>query len=143
MKRMNGLGLLVGAVLASILGQQPLLAQACKDEEAMVADYQKSITDLVDTVKKERLEDFLKAYHQRSCLTKLTLSLSVVNGLVGCLDKASQDTTATKEESEAYKAKRDRYAKLKDTVEQDRKALKATEAAKEAKALIEKFDLSK
>lgn len=143
MKWTKGIVLLAVAVLAGYLRPRPVLAQACKDEEGIVADYQKSITELADIVKKESLADFQKAYHQKNFQTKLTLCISMVNGLVTCLDKASQDTTATKEEVDAYKAKRDRFAKLKDTAEQDRKTLKATEAAKEAKALIEKFDLSK
>lgn len=143
MKRMNGIGLLGVAVLTGFLGSRPLLAQSCQDEEAMVADYQKSITELVETVKKESLEDFLKAYHQKNCLTKLSLCVSMVSGVVSCLDRASQDPTATKEQVDAYKAKHDRYAKLKDTIEQNRKALKGTDSAKEAKALIEKFDVSK
>ncbi len=119
-----------------------LAAQACKDEEAMTDDYKKSMSDLVETVKKESLTDFEKAYHQKSSLTKLSLYSTMVDGLVGCLDKAAQDTTATKEQVDAYKAKREAYGKLKDKIQQDRNALKATEASKEAKALIAKFDLA-
>jgi hypothetical protein len=96
----------------------------------------------VQTVKKESLLDFAKAYHQKSCLTKLTLCGISVERLVSCLEKASQDTTATKEDVEAYKAKRETYAKLRDKVQHDRSALKATEAPKDAKALIEKIDLA-
>ena len=108
----------------------------------MVASYQKDITDLIAMVQKENLQGFEKAYHQKSCLTKMTLCLSAVGALVSCLEKAAQDPTATKEDVAANQAKRDSYAKLKGKVQHDRDALKAAATAKDAKALIEKFDLS-
>jgi exonuclease VII large subunit len=138
---MTKIGFLLGVFWGSSVGQLPLFAQACKDEAAMVEDYKKSIADLADMVKKESLTDFQNKYHQRSCLTKLTLSLGFVDELVSCLDKAAHDTTANKEQVDAYKAKRETYAKLKGKLDQDRNSLKAAEP-REAKALIEKFDLS-
>jgi len=96
---------------------------------------------MVETVKKESLLAFEKAYHQKSSLSRLALYGTNVDSLLSCLDKAAQDTTATKEQVEAYKAKRESYAKLKGKIQQDRNALKAAEAPKDAKALIEKFDL--
>jgi exonuclease VII large subunit len=128
--------------LGILLWPQLLSAQACKDEESMADYYKKDLAGLVATVKKESLLDFERAYHQKSSLTKLTLYGSTVDGLLRCLDKAAQDPTATKEEADAYKAKREAYAKLKDKIQQDRNALKATEAPKDAKALIEKFDFA-
>ncbi len=142
MKSRIGVSLLMSCALGCLLTPRPLNAQACTDDVAMVEDYRKTLTELVQTVKKESLVDFERAYHQKNCQTKLTLCLGMVNGLVSCLEKAAQDTTATKEEVEAYKAKREAYAKLKDKVQKNRDALKAKEAAKEAKALIEKIDLS-
>ena len=65
-----------------------------------------------------------------------------MSGLVSCLDKATQDTTATKEEIESYKAKRDTYTKLKEKLDESRKTLKAAADAKDAKALIEKIELA-
>jgi len=108
----------------------------------MVAYYKKDLAELVETVKKESLPDFLKAYHQKTSLSKLTFYGTNVDGLLSCLDKAAQDTTATKEQVDAYKAERETYAKLKDKIQHDRNALKAAEAPKDAKALIEKFDLA-
>jgi len=143
MKPSIGIGLLGAFALSYLPCPQPLVAQSCQDEEAMVTDYQKTISDLVGTVQKEKLDEFQRAYHQKSFMTKLTLCIPVIDGLVGCLDKASQDATATKEEVEAYKAKRDRYAKLKGVAGEDQKLLKAAGTPKEAKALIEKIDLSK
>lgn len=130
------------ACLVSWLGPRPLLAQACKDEETMSGESGKALVELVDTVKKESLQDFQRAYHQKSCLNKLTFSRNAVDGVLSCLDKAVQDTTAAKEDLDAYKAKREVYAKRKERIERDRKALKDATEAKDAKALIEKFDLS-
>jgi len=142
MRRTTGNALLLGAALGILLWPQLLSPQACKDEESMVAYYKKDLAGIIETVKKESLADFAKAYHQRSTLTKLTLYGSQVGGLLSCLDKAAQDTTATKEQVDAYKAKRETFAKLKDRIQKNRDALKATEASKDAKALIEKIDLA-
>jgi len=131
----------MGVVLGLLLCPRPLSAQACKDEESMVAFYKKDLAEMVETVKKESLPDFEKAYHQKSSLSKLTLYGLNVDTLLSCLDKAAQDTTATKEQVEAYKAKHETNAKLKGKIQQDGNKLKAAEAPKEAKALIEKFDL--
>ncbi len=133
--------LMLGVALGFFLGPQRLRAAACTDDESMVADYKKSMADLVATVKKESLTDFERAFHQKSSLTKLTLSLSMLDGLLNCLDKAAQDTTATKDDVEAYKAKRETYGKLREKIQHERTALKATEDPKDAKALIAKFDL--
>ncbi len=134
--------LLAAAVLMCVFSSRLLFAQACQDEESFVADYKKGLIDFVETVKKESLGDFQKAYHQRSCLTKLTLSLGAVNGLLTCLEKAAQDPAATKEQADAYKSKHETYGKLKEKIDKDRNSLKATESAKDAKPLIEKFDFS-
>ena len=140
MRRIIGTVLLVGG-LAGWLGQRTLLAQACQDDEEMSKTTLKDITDLVGTVKKESLGDFERAYHQKSFVSKAGFSLTVISGLVSCLDKAAQDSAASKEQADAYKAKRDSYAKLKDKIEQSRSAVKSAEQ-KDAKALIEKADLS-
>ena len=140
MRRIIGTVLLVGG-LAGCLGQRTLLAQACQDDEEMSKTTLKDVTDLVGTIKKESLGDFEKAYHKKSYVSKAGFSLTVIAGLVSCLDKAAQDSTASKEQADAYKAKRDSYAKLKEKIEQSRSAVKSAEQ-KDAKALIEKADLS-
>jgi hypothetical protein len=142
MRCTTGKALLIGVALGILLRPQPLPAQACKDEESMADYYKKDLAGLVGTVKKESLEDFQKAYHQKSSLTKLTLYGSNVEGVLTCLDKAAQDPTATREQVDAYKAKRETYSKLKERIQHDRNALKGTEAPKDAKALIEKIDLT-
>jgi SUMO ligase MMS21 Smc5/6 complex component len=142
MRCMTRVPLVVGATLVLIFQPQDLRAQACKDEEGMVTEWKKTLGDLVATVKKESLTDFEKAFHQKSSLNKLTFYGSSVEGVLACLDKASQDPATPKEEADAYKAKRANYAKLKEKLQQDRNALKAAEAPKEAKELIAKFDLA-
>jgi hypothetical protein len=140
--RKLGIAFLVVAGLATLTGRRALWGQSCEDDESMVKDYQKSLTDLVDTVKKESLADFEKAYHQKVCVSKLTFCLTTIDGLIDCLDKASQDAATPKDKAEAAKAMREHYAKLKDKMQAARTALKSTEAPKDAKALIEKFDFS-
>lgn len=132
----------MGIALGIVLRPQPLSAQACKDEESMADYYKKDVAGLVETVKKESLQDFEKAYHQKSSLSKLTLYGSNVDSVLSCLDKAAQDSTATKEQVDAYKAQHETYGKLKERIQQDRNALKSKEAPKDAKALIEKFDFA-
>jgi len=133
---------LVVLSLATLTGRRALFGQSCDDDEAMVKDYQKSLTEIIGTVKKESLADFEKAYHQKVCISKLTFCLSSIDGLVECLDKTSQDAATPKDQAEAAKAKRESYAKLKGKIEAARTALKAAEGPKDAKALIEKFDFS-
>jgi hypothetical protein len=142
MKRGIELVLLMGAVGAGVLAPKPLLAQACQDEEAMVADYKKSIADLAATVKKESLEDFTKAYHRKNCLTKLTLAVGIVSGAADCFEKAAQDPATPKDQMETDKSKHDSYLKLKEKVSHYRDALKPVEDAKDAKTLIEKINLA-
>ena len=140
--RKLGIAFLVIASLAALTGRRALFGQSCDDDETMVKDYQKSLTELIDTVKKESLADFERAYHQKVCMNKLTFCLTTIDGLVECLDKASQDAATPKGQADAAKAKRESYAKLKGKMQEARTALKAAEASKDAKAQIEKFDFS-
>jgi outer membrane lipoprotein-sorting protein len=132
----------LGVVSLCLVSLDRTIAQQCDDDESMVTDYKKDLTQLVENTRKESLADFEKGFHQKTCLTKLTLSLSMLNELVSCLEKAVADSTATKEQADANKTKLDAYTKLKDKVEGYRKKLKATDDPKEAKALIEKFNFS-
>lgn len=142
MKSVIATMLLVGAL--AWVSQRPALAQAapaCQDDEDMTKSTLKDTGDLVGSVKKESLGDFERAYHQKTFVSKTSFVLTVVGGLIACLDKAAQDPTAAKDQVEAYKAKRDSYAKLKERIEQTRTAVKSAEQ-KDAKAQIEKLDLS-
>ena len=105
----------------------------------MVADYKKTVTDMVETVKKESLPDFEKAYHQKNVTNKLTFFGSMVDGYISCLQKHASDPAAPKEDADAAKGKIDACSTLKDKIKRDRDAVKAAAIGKEAKALIEKI----
>ena len=135
--------LILGSILVVPFGPLQLSAQVCKDEEGMVADYTKSVAEMVETVKKESLVDFERAFHQKSATAKLGLLGSMVDGYISCLQKRASDPTTAKEDADAAKGKIDTYTKLKDKIMQDRDALKAAQTGKEAKALIEKFAYGK
>ena len=143
MKARMGTALLVGIGLGLLFSPRPLVAQACKDEESMVIEEKKTFAELVDAVKKESLADFQKDYHQKTALNRLTFYDTMTGGLVSCLEKASQDTAALKEDVDAAKAKHDLYASLKAKIDHERDTLKATQNAKDAKALIEKSEVVK
>jgi len=131
--------IVLGSVLALPSGPPQLFAQVCTDDEAMVADYRQSVTDMIETVKKDTLPDFEKAFHRKNVTTKLTLFGSMVDGLISCLQKRASDPTTPKEDADAAKVKIDAYSKLKDKIKQDRDALKAAQSSKAAKTLIERF----
>jgi hypothetical protein len=139
MKCCTVFALVLGSAFVLSSGSPQLSAQVCKDEEGMVADYKKVVTDLVETVKKESVMDFAKAFHQKNVSTKLMLFGNTVDGLIGCLQKRASNPATAKEDADAAKGKIAASNKLKDTIKQDRDALKAAQTEKDAKALIEKF----
>jgi len=139
MKCWTVFALVLGSAFVLSLVSLRLSAQVCGDEEGMVNYYRKNATDLVETVKKESLQDFEKAFHQKTMMTNLTLFGSMVDGLLNCLQKRANDPATLKEDADAAKGKIDVYNKLKDKIKQDRDALKAAQTEKDAKALIEKF----
>jgi len=142
MRRAWGMTLLVGAGVGLFLGPHQVLAQACKDEVSMVEASKQAFVELTETVKKESLSDFQRLNHQKSVLNKLTINNSMLGGLVSCLEKAAQDTTAPKEQVEAAKAQHDAFVKLQEKLQHARAAIKDAHTAKDAKALIEKLDLT-
>ena len=142
MRRVWGMTLLVGAGVGLFLGPQELLAQACKDEVSMVEGSKQALAEFTETVKKESLPDFERLNHQKSAVNKLTIHNSMLGGLVSCLEKAAQDTKAPKAEAEAAKAQHDASAKLQEKIEHERGAIKDAQESKDAKALIEKLDLT-
>lgn len=142
--KLFGTGLLLVAFSACAVAEQkpPPPPPPCQDEEAMVEQAKSSVVELVEAVKKETVHDFQNKYHQKSTLNKLGFCLSMVNGAAGCFEKASGDTTLKKDQAAIVRDKRERYGKLKERVQKDHDALKATENAKHAKEMIEKIDLS-
>jgi hypothetical protein len=134
--------ILTGTLLFGLPILQSLHGQTCSDDEGMVKSYVQSLTDLVGTVKKESLSDFEKDYHKQSCLSRLTLSLGIVNNLIDCLNKTVKDPANTQQQVAAIKSKLQNYVKLKSLLGQDRDALKAAKDTKTAKSIIEKFVIS-
>jgi hypothetical protein len=116
--------------------------QACADEESMVTDYEKGLSELIGTVHKEKLDEFERAYHRRSCLSKLNLCDGILDMVTACYDEALKDSSTPKANVDTYRAKRDAYAKLKEKLMHYRDSLKAKGEDKDAKNLIETFDLT-
>jgi hypothetical protein len=139
MKCWTVFALVLGSAFVLSLGSLQLSAQVCSDDEGMATYYKKNVADLVETVKKESLQDFAKAFHQKTMMTNLTLFSGTVERLLNCLQKRASDPATLKEDADAAKSKIDVYNKLKDKIKQDRDALKAAQTEKDAKALIEKF----
>ena len=137
-----GMTLLVAASVGLFLAPPQVLAQACQDEMSMVDSSKQALLELTETVKKESLQDFQRLNHQKSVVNKLTVHDSMLGGLVSCLDKAAQDTTAPKEQAEAARAQHDAAAKLQEKIQHARAAIKDAQAPKDAKALTEKLDLT-
>ena len=137
-----GMTLLVAASVGLFLAPPQVLAQACQDEMSMVDSSKQALLELTETVKKESLQDFQRLNHQKSVVNKLTVHDSMLGGLVSCLDKAAQDTTAPKEQAKAAKEQHDAAAKLQEKIQHARAAIKDAKAPKEAKALTEKLDLT-
>ncbi len=142
MIRAWGMALLVGAGVGLFLGPHQVLAQACKDEVSMVEASKQAFVELTETVKKESLADFQRLNHEKSVLNKLTINNSMLEETVSCLEKAAQDTTAPKEQVEAAKAQHDAFVKLQEKLQHARAAIKAAPTPKDARALIEKLDMT-
>jgi len=136
------MALLVGAGVGLFLGPHQVLAQACKDEVSMVEASKQAFVELTETVKKESLADFQRLNHEKSVLNKLTINNSMLEETVSCLEKAAQDTTAPKEQVEAAKAQHDAFVKLQEKLQHARAAIKAAPTPKDARALIEKLDMT-
>jgi len=138
---MNSMKVVVIAGLFSIAfsARVPqLAAQSCQDDQAMADAEVKATADMVDTVKKESQADFETKFHQKSCLNKLTFALSSLNEALSCLAKAGPAAGAPAGEA----SPKDNDTKLRDRITQYKTALKSTDDAKSAKALIATFDLS-
>lgn len=142
MKRRILAVILAGPLLLGLPVLHSLFGQTCSDDEGMVKDYIQSINNLVSKVKKESLTDFQNDYHQQSCLSHITLSLSIIDSLIDCLNKSVKDPTATKAQVAAIKTKLQAYSKLKTELQHDRVTLKAAKNVKAAKTIIEKIAIS-
>lgn len=140
MKRARGIALLMGVGFGLLASARFVAAQACQDENAMVAESKKSVSDLVATVTHESLDDFNRAYHQKNAVSKLQFYGIAVDGLIDCLQKASQDPAAPKDVVEANRAKQATYVKLKEKIQHDHDTLHNLSEPDAAKKYIEKLD---
>jgi hypothetical protein len=136
------MALLLGAGVGLFLAPQQALAQACSDDLSMVEGSKQALVELTETVKKETLANFVTLNHQKSAVNKLAVHESMMGELVSCLDKAAQDTTAPKEQTEAAKAQRDVAAKLLEKIKLERSTIKNAAEPKNAKAFIENLSLA-
>jgi hypothetical protein len=141
-KHVWGIILLVGTGVGLFLGPQHVFAQACKDEETMVEGSRQALVELPATVKKESLAEFQTLNQQKSAVNKLALHDSVLGELIDCLDKVAHDATASKEAVAAASAERDASIKLREKIKLQEGAIKDAKVPKDAKAVIEKLDLT-
>jgi hypothetical protein len=128
--------------LLALQAQSSPPVQSCAPDEAIVSSMKQDLATLVGTVKKESLDDFQRAFHQQSCMSRLSICLHSVDDLLTCLDKSSHDAGATKGQSDSAKSKQDTYTKLKTAMQAYVQKLKGTTDAKAAKAAIEQFDFT-
>jgi hypothetical protein len=142
MKRVWEFTLLAGIGVGLFLAPQPLRAQVCKDEVSMLDGSKQALVELTETVKKENLPQFEQSNHQKSAVNKLSVHTSMLGELVSCLDKAAQDSATPKADAEAAKAQSATSAKLLDKIQHEQTDIKNAKAPKDAKALIEKLDLT-
>ena len=128
--------------MALLLGPPPARAQACKDETTMVENSKQTLMEFTEKVRKESLADFENSDHQKSAASRLSLHAGMVGELVSCLEKASQDSTLSKEDAAAAKTQYDATLKLQEKLKQEQAAIKDAKTPKDAKALVEKLDLA-
>jgi hypothetical protein len=142
MKCVWELTLLAGLGVGLLLAPRPVRAQVCKDEVSMLDGSKQALVELTGTVKNEDLQQFEKANHQKSAVNKLSVHTSMLGELVSCLDKAAQDSTTPKADAEAAKTQSEAAAKLLEKIQHEQNDIKNAKASKDAKALIEKLDLT-
>ncbi len=142
MKRVGGITLLLGVGVGLFLAPQRVQAQVCKDETAMLEGSKQALVELTAAVKQQSLPAFEQSNHQKSAVNKLSIHASMLQELVSCLDKAAQDTSASKADADAAKSQREAAAKLLEKIQHQQSGIKDAKASKDAKALIEKLDFT-
>lgn len=142
MKRVSGMTLSVVAGIGLLLAPQAVHAQVCSDEVSMIDASKQTLVELTERVKKESLLAFERSNEQKSAVNKLGIHISMLGELVNCLDKAAQDSTASKADVEADKGRRDAAAKLLEKIQHQQSGIKNAKDSKGAKDLIEKLDLT-
>ncbi len=142
MKQVWRTSFLVWVGVVCLLGTQSVFAQVCPDETSMVDGSKQALVEFIGTVKKESVADFETMDHQKSAVFKLSLHEGMLGDLAKCLDKAAQDPAASKDAAAAAKAQHDATVKLQEKLKQQEAAIKDAKESKDAKALVEKIDLS-
>jgi len=138
----RGITLLAGTGLWFLLWAPHAFAQVCKDETSLVDGSKQALTEFTESVKKESLVKFETSNHQKGAVYKLSFHYGMLGELISCLQKASEDATIPKEDAAAAKAQHDASVKLREKVKRQQTAIKNATSSKDAKALIEKLDLS-
>jgi hypothetical protein len=119
-----------------------VFAQACKDEVSMVDGSRQDLAAFTGAVKGESLPKFESLNHQKAAVSKLSMHDSMLGELIGCLDKAVQDTTSTKEDVAAAKTQHDAAVKLREKIKEQHGAIKNAKTPSDAKALIGNLDFA-
>ena len=141
-RKVWGITLLAGAGLWFLLWAPYVFAQACKDETSLVDGSKQALTEFTETVKNESLPKFETSNHQKGAVNKLSFHDGMLGELISCLQKAAEHATTSKEDAAAAKAQQDGTVKLREKVKRQQAAIKGAATSKDAKALIEKLDLS-
>ena len=142
MKRVWGITLLVGVGIGFFIGPQHALAQACKDELSMVDGSKQALMEFTEKVKNESFANFETFNHQKSAVNKLGLHNSMLGELIGCLEKAAQDSTLSKEVVAAAKTQHDASVTIQAKIKQQHGLIKNAKTPSDAKALIGNLDFA-
>ena len=119
-----------------------VFAQACKDEVSMVDGSRQDLAGFTAEVKGESLPKFESSNHQKAAVSKLSMHDGMLGELIGCLDKAVQDTTLSKEDVAAAKTQYDAAVKLRAKIKEQHGAIKNAKTPSDAKALIGNLDFA-
>lgn len=142
MRSVWGIAFLLWASTGLLIGPQQVYAQACKDETSMVEGSRQDLAGFTAEVKGESLPKFESSNHQKAAMSKLSMHDGMLGELIGCLDKAAQDTTLAKEDAAAAKTQYDVSVKLRAKLKQQTGDIKNAKTPSDAKALIGNLDFA-
>lgn len=108
----------------------------------MVDASKKVLMELTATLKRQSLPDLEQTNQQKRAVNKLRIHTGMLQGLVGCLDKAAHDTSASKADEDAAKAQHDAAAKLLEGLQHQQNDIRDANESKDVKALFEKLDFA-
>jgi len=108
----------------------------------MVEGSRQDLAGFTAEVKGESLPKFESSNHQKAAVSKLSMHDGMLGELIGCLDKAVQDTTLSKEDVAAAKTQYDAAVKLRAKIKEQHGAIKNAKTPNDAKALIGNLDFA-